>query len=440
MRTLSPPLKSSAADHFINKGTLISIFLFFNLMISYRVLLISPIPEVEMIAELIYEFVLIFYVIYRVISRIISRNSRVNPIEIYLGILFLLPLQAAFAAWNEFGQPIIYGIGTYRDWYLLYSALVVYNMIRSGMVSLELVERMFLLTAWVSISIFYFMSLFTNPANHTEGSLAGRNTAKGGDAYYRFNMTFVFFGSIYYFVKAFYKNKVIYIAYGLLFLIYVVFFRFDRTSIAVLIGAIAAFYITAITPRRQLTWLFFSIAPIITVILVVSITAPEIFTRYYLMFADAFATLFGSYTPKQEESVRVDEVRIAFEGIRKHPIIGNGKVSGKWVEGGYNYFLGFFYVSDVGIFGQVYLYGFLGAFILYYQFVLLYYYAFKIKHIKRNTFLVTLKFFALALALDSITQGYLTNYAAQSIMAMVLVYAFYERDRVINAKIKAGEM
>ena len=134
--------------------------------------------------------------------------------------------------------------------------------------------------------------------------------------------------------------------------------------------------------------------------------------------------------------MRLEELEIALKYIDKNPLVGNGKVSGQWVEGGYNYFLGFFYASDVGIFGQIFMYGAIGATVLYFQFILALNYILKIKYIKRNVLLVTLKFFLLALALDSITNGYLTIYSAQSITALILVYHFYERDRLIGFKLR----
>jgi hypothetical protein len=440
MQTIAIPIKVTSAESLFNRGTLISLFLFFNFMVTYRVLIVSPVPELELVLELLYEGILVMYVVYRILLRIHTRNSRLNALEIYLGILLFIPLLAGFAAMREFGQPLLYGIGTYRDWYLLYGALVLYNMIRTGTATLEQVERMFLFTAWFTITMYYAMSLLTNPNEHLEGALAGSNSAKGGEAYYRFNMTFIFFGSLYYLVKAFYQKNFKYLIFGLIFLIYIVFFRFDRTSIAVLIAAILAFYFTALTPKRQVMWIMLGIIPLFALLIIGAILAPEVYVQYYLMFEDAFLTLFGSYSAEQEESVRVDELRIALEGISKHPFIGNGKVSGQWVEGGFNYFYDFFYVSDVGIFGQIFLYGFIGAGIIYGQFALLYYYAFKIKHIKRNAFLVSLKFFALALMLDTITQGYLTIYSAQTITILAIVYAFYEKDRILGVRLRADDL
>ncbi len=433
-------MRSSNIDVLLNKTLLYSVFLFFNFMVTYRVLLISVIPAAELISEAVYILVIGVYLVYRIIMRVLAGNLSFNSLEIYLIVLFFLPLWAANGARMEFGQPIFYGLATFRDFYLIYGGLIVYNMLRSNQIDIHLVERMFVLTAWFCILMFYFMTLFTDPKQYLEYGLAGSNSAKGGDVYYRFNMAFVFFGSIYYFAKAFFEKKFHYVIYALIFLCYVVFLRFDRTSIAVLVAGIGLFYVTALTPRRQLFWILGLIPVVFLGLITLTIFIPELIDQYYLMFADAFATVGGSFNAEGEESVRLLELEKALKYIDKNPFVGNGKVSQQWVEGGYNHFMGFFYASDVGIFGQIFMYGFIGAFVLYFQFFLALNYALKIKHIKRNSFLVTLKFFLLALGLDTISNGFLTIYAAQSVTALILIYHFYERDKLIDYKLRIDKM
>lgn len=428
--------KTSSFAGIIGKDFAASVFLFFSFMVSFRVLLVSPIPELELVTELIYEVFLIGYLVYRIINRLISRNFGVNTLELYMFILLLLPVQASLAAWHGYGQPLYFGLGTYRDFYLIISPLVVYNMLRNKTVTIEMVERMFLLTAWTCVLLFYGMSLFTNPDAYIEGSAAGANTAKGGEAYYRFNMAFIFFGTVYYFAKALYQKKSVYFFYGAFFLIYVLFMRFDRTSITALAGALTLMFFTALPLKKQTLIVFAITIPAIVIGFGGYLIAPEAYHVYYYMFLDAFATLPGGVVATQEESVRIDEVRIALENIEKRPYFGNGKISGRWVEGGYNYFFGFFYASDVGIFGQVFMYGFIGAAVLYFQFVMSLIYSLKIKYTKRNIFLTGIKYFLVALALDSITNGYVTIYAAQTVTAMILIYYFYQRDRIVGVRLK----
>jgi hypothetical protein len=133
------------------------------------------------------------------------------------------------------------------------------------------------------------------------------------------------------------------------------------------------------------------------------------------------------------------EVDIAVNGFLKNPIFGNGKISTYFIPDGYNHFYGFFYTSDVGIFGYLFSSGLLGLGLIFFQFVLAIKYIFGIKYIKRNVFLVTLKITLLVHALDAITTEYLTIYAGQTLTLILLIFYFYQRDKVIQARVNSGE-
>jgi hypothetical protein len=93
----------------------------------------------------------------------------------------------------------------------------------------------------------------------------------------------------------------------------------------------------------------------------------------------------------------------------------------------------------VGYLGQIFLYGYLGAAFLYGQYLLSLYYILRIRHITSNVFLSTLKFFLLALALDSITTGYLTVYSAQTVTVLMLLCYFFEMDRKIGLELAQSQ-
>ena len=273
-------LTVSKSRSWIDKTTLYAIFLFVNFMLTYRVLLISFIPEAELVGEALYIVVIFFYLAYRIVHRVISGNFRFNSLEIYLALIFLLPVWAANGARMEFGQPLIYGVATYRDFYLVFGGLIVYNLLRTNKVEMELVEKMFIWTAWFCVIMFYVMTLFTDPRQFQDTGLAGANSIKGEAVYYRFNMAFVFFGSLYYGVKAFYEKKFIYIVYSVFFAVYVLFLRFDRTSIATLVAAFGAFYVTALTPRKQLLWILAGSVPILSFLFIGLLVFSEVYQDF----------------------------------------------------------------------------------------------------------------------------------------------------------------
>jgi hypothetical protein len=427
-------LNASASKVTFDKAVLYYIFLFFNFLVGFRVLLETIFQVIDLALEAIYLGVIFLYLGYRVSKRIFTRNFRLNPFELLLSMLFLLPFLGGFSAYLEWGQPLLYGIGTFRDFYLIFGALIVYNMLRNKEIDISLVEQAWVSVAWFNMILFYGMTFLVDPSQFQETGAAGANELKGGDVYFRFNMSYMFFGSIYYAIKAIMKRKSIYLLYAALFLIYIVFFRLDRTTILVSVGAIGAFFLFRMSLKSKvLNLLKFGIPAILLIVLTLMLF-PEEYTQYYVMFSDIFTTVSSVDNTTSEQSIRLTELNIALEYIEKNPWIGSGKVSGQWVEGGFQHFLGFFFISDIGIAGQVFVYGFIGMIVLYSQFLFALFFGLKIGPLKKNVFLMTCQFFLLALFVDSFSNGYLSMYAAHSINAIMVIYYFYEQDKIVRVK------
>lgn len=423
----------------IHKAILIFTFLCLNIIITHRILLSTFFIQIELILETVYLVILFFYLIGRIVKRIFSGNLRVNTLELFLVVFMLLPIWGGVAALKTYHQPLIYGILTFRDFYLIVGALFVYNLLRENKITIKMVEEAFVAVAWFSLIFFYISTLFTDPSQYRDTGLAGFNAAKGGDVYYRFNMVFMFFGSIYYCVKAFYKRNFLYLAFAALFLFYIIAIRLDRTSIVVVLAAIGAFYVTALSIKYQIISFLRFAFPITVVVLALLFMFPDQLANYERMFGDVIRTVTGQANENlQKVSIRLYELDIALEGIKNNPIQGNGKVSKRWVEGGFNFFHRFFYPSDLGFIGQIFLYGYIGAFVIYSQFLFALYHILKIKRIRKNIFLVTLKFYLLALFLDSLTNGYLTNYAAHAMTVVILIFFFYQQDKQLQNQEIAG--
>ncbi len=411
----------------VSKALLYFLFLFVNLTLTYRVMLSSTFSHIIGVLELIYVVLLGLYMGYRLMVRVLAQNFKINSFEILLLLISVFPFISAVAAKIEFGQPLLFGLLAFKDFYLCYGALVLYGMLRRGEISWELVERAFLAVAWFNLLFFYGMSLFTNAAAHQDSLIAGSQAAKGGEVYYRFNMAFIFFGTIYYVVKASYRKSAYYLLLAGLFLIYIVFFRLDRTSIVVVLAAVVAFFFTATSYKMRVRTFFRIAVPGLLGLLLAYLVVPEVFEKYILMFSEAIQTVEGQAAATGQSWLRQHEMDLAIRYIDKHPFLGNGRLSNQWLEGGYSNFMGFFYPSDIGFMGQVFMYGWLGAVLLYSQFLFALYYILKTRGTRKNIFQVACKFYLLALFLDALTNGFLTTYTAQSLTVVMLVFFFYQK-------------
>jgi hypothetical protein len=409
------------------------------LALTFRSFWASVLYPVELVLEAVLEGAIFLYVLYRLVCRVIEKNYRFSGMEIYLAFLFIFPIFPALAAWREFNQPIFFGVATYRDFYLLFGGLIVYNLLREGYVSIKTVEHSFVTFAVIYMIFSYFLTIFIDPAQFQDTAISGANPEKGGDVYYRLNMSLFFFGSVYFTVKSFYQKNLIYLGIAALFIFYVVFIRLDRTSIAGLGLGLGIFFLTALPARTQVLTIFRALIPVVTVALIIAIFKAEVYEQYYKMFLDVFNTAGKAGSGSLEDNIRLMEVDIAVNGFLKNPIFGNGKISTYFIPDGYNHFYGFFYTSDVGIFGYLFSSGLLGLGLIFFQFVLAIKYIFGIKYIKKNVFLVTLKITLLVHALDAITTEYLTIYAGQTLTLILLIFYFYQRDKVIQARVNSGE-
>ena len=79
-------------------------------------------------------------------------------------------------------------------------------------------------------------------------------------------------------------------------------------------------------------------------------------------------------------AVRFMEYNIAVDYILKNPLLGNGFISNQW-NGGWHQILGYFYPADIGILGNIFVFGLFGTLLIY----LPYYFTFKMaRQIRSN--------------------------------------------------------
>lgn len=419
----------------LDKRTIYFILLCVIFLLTYRVMLVSMFNIQELVAEALFLIVIFGYIAFRVFKRVYEKNYRLNRLEVLMAFFFFLPLIPALSSFREWGQPITYGIGTLREFYLLFGGLITYNLLREKKVDMKMVEQAIVTVAWLSIIFFYGMSLLTNPMDFKETGFAAAHEAKGGEAYYQFQTGFMFFGSIYYTVKGFLERRYHLLIYAAIFIIYIFVFRLDRTTMAVTGIAIFAFILLSLPIKTQIMNFFRFGVPIALLAGLVILVKPDITEDYVMMFSEVLDAASNVDSDDTEDNIRLSELEIAYKYIAKNPLFGSGKVSRQWVYGGYTHFLGYFFISDIGVVGQIFMYGFVGAGILYSQFFFSLFHSLKIRVLKNEPFLVAMKYCLLAIFFDSLTNGYLTIFAAQAFTLTILIYRFYEMDRIAIAEL-----
>lgn len=396
----------------------------FLVTIVWRMLTVSHMSVAVGLVEIAMFPLFMVWVAWRLVQRWLAKDWTINGFEIYVLVLMLLPLGAAFGARNEFGQPLLWGVLAFKDYYLLVGVLAIYHWLRMGWITLKQLELAMLIMAWTCLIYFYLATFFINPAPYQDTPLAGANDIKGGGVYYRFNMSAMFFGAVYYSARAFMREKWINLFYALLFATYVVVFRLDRTSMAVTAVGMVGIVLWAVPLKRVVRAVMVILLPAIFAVVMLFLLAPSRVAQYQNMFLDALHTVTGNTSEMTQVSVRTFEIAIAERQVAKHPWMGNGRISHTWNEDGFNTYFGWFFPADVGMLGLTFIYGYPGMIILYMLFLIGAIYMFRVKGRSDDLFFVSLQFLLLTLFLDALTNGQLTQNPGQALLVLAVIHHY----------------
>lgn len=395
--------------------------------LSMRSFIVSPFFEVLALMEQALLVFLALFLVYTVVIGVATRKHQLDLFDVVVVCMGVLPLVGALASQREYGQPFIHGIIAFKDYYLFITAFFIHYLLKRGMVDMKHLEKALMWSALISLFGFYALSLTTNPAKYADSVIAGSQSTKGGGVYYRFNMGLIFYGAVYFFVKACKSDRVFPLLLSALFVVYILFFRLDRTSmVAVLFAMAMAWLIIAPAAYKLKSILYFGV-PGVLLIGLVTAAFPSVIDRVVLMFWDALSTLIGQNDGAGQAKLRNYEAGIALQQIKEHPLLGNGRVGSTWVKGAFDHFYRFFYPSDVGFLGTVFIFGIPGAILLYSQFLLSLFTLWYSKWLA-NPFAIALAFYLLVLFIDGLSNGSLIIFSAQTAIPVMALYLLWKQE------------
>ena len=400
------------------KNSLFTFGLSILFIIGFRLALHTPLNSIVYSVEAI--CILTFFVVflYHVILNLYSRQKLDSFLLLNIAMC-LFPLIGSLSAFREFGQPVYHGFIHQRDFYLFLIGIVISFQIKST-IELKYIERSFVLICWLSLFIFIVTPFFLDPEKYLSTDFVGFNPLKGGYIY-KFVMTFMVFGFLYYGIL-FFRNKRI--ADGLCsipFLYYLFFVRQDR-SIIVLFGlTFIIFFLKRIFPLNKVKYGLVIVLFTFSTGLFLSFVQ----TNYFEKFSNVITAFSGEETNEAATNIRTKEIAIALPYIFKNPIFGNGELSNQW-NGGYQKLFGYFFPSDIGFIGELYVFGILGTLLLHVQFLFGAYYVGKTNDKRNEHFFIVLSYFLLYTFLDSLTAGQTIFYAGNSMIVISLLYSYFK--------------
>jgi len=448
-----------------------ALFLFFLLSFSS----LRFIPGLFYTSEI--WFVLVFlYLVMSYLPEKLNVGFKNCTFENYgISLLIYVPLVGPIMANSEFGQPWIYGFLAQREIVLVGCMLMFLHSYRKQWFSLIDVERALLLLAWVTLVLFTLAKIIFVPDHFNAYIPTFVTGGVGTDNQFKFEINFIIFGFYYYAFSAYRENSAKFLFLSLPFFIYMV--HGPGSRLRIFVSIICYLFLIVRWGNVKKTLIFIpKMVLLITLLLpvffivhkgnnssvitrnnssvitrnnssvitrnnssVITRNNSSVITRIgdsdgvlaYVSSIPAIQKIIAAFkvvTTGKEGSdpsanARISESKIALPYVRRHWVLGNGTISNKW-KGGYKSLLGYFYPSDIGLLGVLYLYGVLGLLIFAYQFRFALRYSKLLSNIRGRYINLTsaVKGFLLFYAVSSLVTGQFVGSVEQGLIMIAILY------------------
>jgi hypothetical protein len=336
-------------------------FLFLAYISTFRVFATLPLENLH---QIISTTAIILLSIYYILSMLISINrSRITRLDILMWIFILVNFLAAYKGNVVFGQPYYYGIMAQRSVLLSLSGILMISFLNNGYITIKQVERSFLLISLSLLVICYFFFLFINPVNFNDDEFVAYSPIRGYR--YRFQFALVIMLLFYSLFKISHEKKSKFSIVVFLILFYLVYFLQSRTTLVVLVITLLIYFFRnySVKERIRNTLLYGSVFLVIAGIFIV-LGYTSLFEKYKMLYHNVLEAFMSGSADEASSAVRYMEYRTALDYISKNPFLGNGFISNQW-NGGWHTILGYFYPVDIGLLGNVFVYGIVGTILIY---------------------------------------------------------------------------
>lgn len=304
------------------------------------------------------------YYLFYVASFSIRHNHINNVVRYFLILIAIVPFYSAYRAHVEFGQPYMYGVLSERNIIAIGVAIWFYRTLVTKRIELANFESTFVFMAWASLVFFCFIILTYEPSQSNSDSNFVRMTADRG-LRFKFQNYFITFGAIYYLAKHAVYKRVKYLLSSLIFLSYIIFIVQGRTYIITIGITLLLFSWFHYQGKRMVSAVNLTIFLVLAVLLIQAVR-PEYFERMGYLFVQMLTALMNTQSQDMSANARIHETKIVLDYFNLHPLsllLGTGKISSQW-RNGYESFLGYFYPSDIGVLGGIFMYGITGLIFL----------------------------------------------------------------------------
>ncbi|MBL7929814.1 MAG: hypothetical protein JNL47_10150 [Bacteroidia bacterium] len=392
------------------------------LFIGFRAGFRTPLDEISKLAEEVLNFFLIGFMLFR-ITQWITQKEKISRYEALMMLMMVFPVWSAVASAINFGQPLVYGIGTTRNFYLFLLGPFFYYLLHKKIISLVFLKNTMLAASWCTLAVFIVIYLTINPEKYPDRFFIGFNELKGGYIF-KFNIAILIFALLYYSIRYLSTHRLLYLLASVPFYYMMLSIRQDRSIIIMTLLVLLIFYFKRIFFQSALRYSALIILLIFTGYFVIEITDYKPSEQSVNRFYNLWLTVTGRETDESATNIRRLEVIKAWPDIEKRFLFGNGELSPRWQDG-FSRIYGYFYPSDIGIIGILYLFGVTGTLLLFVQFL----FARKIviKLTLNDPFVITCVYYLLFCFFDTFTSGQSAFFPANSTMVIAILYYAYRK-------------
>lgn len=327
------------------------------------------------------------------------RKGKFNYLQILFVALSMLPIMASVRAQTIFHQPFIIGLLAQRSFFILYAGYFLLFALRKKWIRIERLNKWFVVSLFVIMGIMLFFSIFIDPLKYSNTEFVEYSMNKGW--HYEFPTDVVAALIIFSAIRFLDSTAVRYLFAMALGVIYFLVYLQDRSQLLFIFLTMFLYYLKNFGIRKQLIYLMSGTIFSIIAIGFLIVLAPNFMQHYSSIYSNASTIVLGGTTTEYSTNARIAEGAIAISGIKKHPWLGNGYLSSKF-KGGFSAQFGYFYASDVGILGNLFVYGIIGFILLYLMFILPYRWS-KQTTDPKDDFLKVYQYILVFIFLDMIT-------------------------------------
>jgi hypothetical protein len=363
-------------------------------------------------------FIHYFYECIRII-----KTKKVRTITILMIPLLLMPIVSAVQAARVFDQPIVFGFLAQRQVFMALCAHFIVTALDREWVTLEDFEKYFVRSLQILLFIFLVFYIFVNPNRFADTEFVTFSPNKG--ARYEFPDSCIYGLFLYSIFKLWIQREKKWIFTVAVSALYILVFLLDRTQLIALAGTIGLYILLNFSIGRMVRLFIVSAFGILFLMLVLGLTAPDFLSKNLSLYANAFETLTGEKVAESSTNIRFLESKIALDGFNEHQAIGVGFLSTRWNDG-FRMINKYFYPTDVGILGNLYVYGIIGTLIFYIPFINSFSYRKRLRKIE-DPLLVTAQYVMVFLFADMLTAA--TNQKFYGVIAVFFGIIYYYRFR-----------